>query len=240
MVRHAADLEHPQEVAEPDFLVTGCEFLAYRIGAAGDDDVSLDQRFDGDSPLADRLRVFETLCDAVAFAHAQGAIHRDLKPQNIMLGAFGEVLVLDWGVAKLLGDSADDDLPTLAQASPLQETATTRALPDTARGTILGTPAYMAPEQAEGEVSALDQRTDVWSMTVLLYEMLAGRRPFTGEDVASVGDAILNAEPPPFSEIDVEVPAGLEPVVAKGLEKSPRRRYRTVRKLLDSVLAATK
>jgi serine/threonine protein kinase len=102
--------------------------------------------------LAERLRVFGRICEAVAFAHAHAVIHRDLKPENVMAGPFGEVLVMDWGVAKDGG------------------------LPD-ADGTILGTPGYMAPEQERGEVAAIDERTDVWALGAILGFLLVGEEP---------------------------------------------------------------
>jgi serine/threonine protein kinase len=102
--------------------------------------------------LAERLRVFGRICEAVAFAHAHGVIHRDLKPENVMAGPFGEVLVMDWGVAKDGG------------------------IPD-AHGTILGTPGYMAPEQERGEVAAIDERTDVWALGAILGFLLVGEEP---------------------------------------------------------------
>jgi serine/threonine protein kinase len=101
--------------------------------------------------LRDRLRKFQSVCDAVAFAHAHGVIHRDLKPQNIMIGSFGEVLVLDWGVAKVI--SPRDD-------------------PHEIEGTIVGTQHYMSPEQARGEIDQLDERSDIYSLGAVLFFLL--------------------------------------------------------------------
>ncbi|HEX3530550.1 MAG TPA: serine/threonine-protein kinase [Thermoanaerobaculia bacterium] len=118
--------------------------------------------------LAERLRVFGRICEAVSFAHAHGVIHRDLKPENIMAGPFGEVLVMDWGVAQDGG------------------------LPD-ADGTILGTPGYMAPEQARGDVASIDERTDVWALGAILGFLLAGEervaRPLSAIRCRAMADA---------------------------------------------------
>ena len=105
--------------------------------------ITLERLLESDPALPERLRIFERICEAVAFAHAQRVVHRDLKPQNVMVGPFGEVLVLDWGVAKVRGVPDQAVLATAPGDSPV----------DTAPGTILGTPGYMAPEQARGEVA---------------------------------------------------------------------------------------
>jgi serine/threonine protein kinase len=127
------------------------------------------ERLDGHvarpASTADRLRIFERLCDTVAFAHAHGVIHRDLKPENIMIGAFGEVLVLDWGVAKVLGSSPTPGDET--NDSFLVEGSATH------HGTVLGTPGYMAPEQADGDIARVDTRADVYALGGILGFLLA-------------------------------------------------------------------
>ena len=130
-------------------------------------------------PLAERLRAFDRICEAVAYAHAHGVVHRDLKPANVMLGAFGEVLVMDWGVAKVLAESAD-----AARFAAAGEGGTSA-------GTVLGTPGYMPPEQATG--GAVDARSDVYALGAILHFLLAGGAP---------GEAVLPAgTPPPLGAI---------------------------------------
>jgi len=114
-------------------------------------------------PLAERLRVFQRICEAVAFAHARGVVHRDLKPENVMVGPFGEVLVMDWGVAKILADAAPS---AEARATPA------RAGSGTAEGTVVGTAEYMAPEQAEGAIERTGPRADVFALGGILAFLL--------------------------------------------------------------------
>jgi serine/threonine-protein kinase len=119
-------------------------------------------------PTAEALRLFLRVCETVGFAHAQGVVHRDLKPSNIMVGAFGEVLVLDWGIARLVGDAPGG-------AGPSDENmAATLDGPDTAPGTVLGTPGFMAPEQAHGWTHQVDARTDVWALGAILRTVADG------------------------------------------------------------------
>jgi serine/threonine-protein kinase len=115
--------------------------------------------------LPDRLRLFERVCEAVAFAHAAGVIHRDLKPQNIMVGPFGEVLVMDWGIAKRHERAAAPSSPGLPPGR------------DTDHGTVLGTPGYMAPEQARGDIEQVDERADVYALGALLAFLLGTDAP---------------------------------------------------------------
>jgi serine/threonine-protein kinase len=127
------------------------------------------------------LTIFEKVCQTVAHAHARGIIHRDLKPSNIMVGDFGEVLVMDWGLAKELpgrGAAGAVEGPPRGPTDPATETTTLSAR--SRPGTVLGTPAYMAPEQARGEIELVDRRADVFGLGAILFEILTGRPPYTG------------------------------------------------------------
>ncbi len=171
--RVLARLEHPGIVPVHDVgtLADGRVFYAMKFVEGQ----RLDKHIESVPSLPDRLRLFLRICDAVAFAHARGVLHRDLKPANIMIGAFGEVLVMDWGLAKILRDSLPAEPPadpdaTIIQAPNAQRTEpdTTQASAVTGHGTILGTPGYMSPEQARGDVAHLDQRSDIFSLGALL------------------------------------------------------------------------
>jgi hypothetical protein len=133
------------------------------------------------------LKIFEQVCQTVAYAHSRGVIHRDLKPANVMVGAFGEVQVMDWGLAKVLGQS--EEAPA---AAPTETVSVLRTLrtglsgSDSQPGSVLGTPTYMAPEQALGEVERLDRRCDVFGLGAVLCEVLTGQPPYVGPDREAV------------------------------------------------------
>lgn len=138
-----------------------------------------------DFPLDRLLQVFMKVCDAIAFAHAHNVVHRDLKPENVMIGRFGEVLVMDWGLARLLDQpQAEPAANVIRTDSRPQGTGTSsRHAPSALSmdGTIAGTPAYMAPEQARGEISRIDQTTDIFALGAILYELLVLKPPYSGE-----------------------------------------------------------
>jgi len=172
------------------------------------------------------LTILETLdmaiqtASALAAAHEAGVVHRDIKPENLMLRRDGILKVLDFGLAKL----------TDAWDRSVDREAETLTLIDTVPGTVLGTTAYMSPEQARGR--EVDERTDIWSIGVLLYEMVTGRIPFEQETPSDVIAAILRAEPPPLSSFVTAVPAELERIVVKALVKNRDERYQGVKDLL--------
>jgi serine/threonine protein kinase/Tfp pilus assembly protein PilF len=160
------------------------------------------------------------VASALAAAHDAGVVHRDIKPENIMLRPDGYVKVLDFGIAKLTEQSrASDD-----------DTTGTTALLQTRPGLVLGTAHYMSPEQARGQ--KVDARSDIWSLGVVLYEMLAGSPPFRGETPSDCIAAILTAEPPPLSGVSPGVPLELESILQKALRKNSDERYQTIREML--------
>jgi PAS domain S-box-containing protein len=165
------------------------------------------------------LNAFVTVCNTAAYAHSHGVFHRDLKGQNIILGDFGEVVVLDWGLAKRLGRS--DSAPT---APPAPQDGGAADSAQTAQGQALGTPAYMAPEQAAGRPDLINQRTDIYGLGAVLYEILTGRPPFSGPDTAAVLRKVQEEEPVPPRQVWPEVPPPLEAVCLRALAKRPADR----------------
>jgi len=175
MLREArviAKLEHPSIVPVHDVgaLPDGRVFYVMKFVQGQ----RLDQYADAENSLPNRLRIFQKVCEAVAFAHANGVIHRDLKPENIMVGAFGEALVMDWGLAKIVREnSSPEDRSSKMENGNLTNGRSLLATSnETQHGTVMGTPAYMAPEQRSGEIDQIDQRTDVYALGVILKFLL--------------------------------------------------------------------
>jgi hypothetical protein len=176
---------------------------------------------EGGMPLDRLLRIAIPLADAVGAAHQRGILHRDLKPANVMLTADGRVKVLDFGLARLQDD--------IAAREPLE----TQEL--TGEGRIVGTVAYMSPEQAEAKV--VDQRSDVFSIGVLLYELATGSRPFTGDSSLAVLSAILKETPRPLSDLKPELPRDFARIVRRALNKDPEERYQSAKDLRNDLTA---
>jgi eukaryotic-like serine/threonine-protein kinase len=177
----------------------------------------------GRLPLADALRIAIQVADALAAAHRDGIVHRDVKPENLLLRPDGYVKVVDFGLAKLTeaaGDSGRTEVET-------------RAVHNTAAGVVLGTVAYMSPEQARG--LPVDYRTDVWSLGVVLYEMLAGRRPFEGPTSSDVIAFILHQDPPKLTALAPESTDEIELVVETALAKDAAERYQSAREFLNAL-----
>ncbi|MBI3409035.1 MAG: protein kinase [Planctomycetes bacterium] len=196
----------------------------------------------GGFSLGRLLNIFTNICNALAYAHARNVIHRDLKPANIMIGDFGEVYVMDWGLAKVLGQKSDVDTPfspgSKNRAARVAAVATNRAADSnlTQAGAIMGTPAYMPPEQALGE--AVDQRSDIYSLGAILYEILTLSPP-VGRDVDQIAILLRVAEGairPPEKQAPERARQGLIPpelsaIALKALAKDPADRYQTVEAL---------
>jgi eukaryotic-like serine/threonine-protein kinase len=211
--KSASALNHPGIVTIHDIdHADGVDYIAMEYVAGRTLAEALER---GSLPLAEVLKYAVQIGDALGAAHAAGIVHRDLKPANVMITDRGQVKVLDFGLAKL------------TEPAPVTETAVTETVrPRTAHGVIVGTVAYMSPEQAEGK--KVDARSDVFSFGVVLYEMVTGRRPFVGETGASTMAAILTKEPAPPSSVVGELPFELERAVLRCLRKDPERRWQTM------------
>jgi eukaryotic-like serine/threonine-protein kinase len=213
--RAASALNHPNiltvyEIGEAE----GANFIATEF-IEGE---SLRQRIDrGPIELAEILDTAIQTASALEAAHEARIVHRDIKPDNIMVREDHLVKVLDFGLAKLVRQ----ELPELDSEGD------TKALVKTTPGVVMGTPEYMSPEQIRQR--PIDARTDIWSLGVLLYEMVAGKKPFHGETFGDVIAAILRSEPPNLSEIASGCPPELGRIVAKALQKSRQQRYQSVK-----------
>ncbi len=215
-----------------------------------------DAQMIADHPLAHLLTTFQKVCDAVAFAHSKRVIHRDLKPENIMIGDFGEVLVMDWGLAKIIG-SKEGAVPSQRSkdGSIVAETTVRTARMDqgetgrTMMGLVVGTPHFMSPEQARGEVDEVDERSDIFSLGAILYKMLTLENPFPGTKILEVLEKVQHAMPTPPVDVTADnkkrlphlpdgcVPASLSAVVMKALARHPVNRYQTVQELQREIEA---
>ncbi len=232
LVREArvlARLEHPGIVPVHDVgrLADGRVYYTMKFVEGR----RLGEHVKGVDSVPDRLRIFLRICEAAAFAHARGVLHRDLKPANVMVGPFGEVLVMDWGLAKLLRESsqaADPGETLIAEAgapesvhmgrgNPVAEPPTEVDEAQTAHGAVLGTPGYMAPEQARGDVASLDERADIYSLGAILRFLLTRQQP--AESVAAPAG----------------VPRPLAAICAKAMAQGPAARYARVEELSADV-----
>src|SRR6266550_2565795 len=202
----------------------------YEIGAEGDVQFIATEFIEGTTLRAAlasgrmsanrALEIVVQVASALAAAHDAGVVHRDIKPENIMLRPDGYAKVLDFGIAKLTEQRLASDDRTLETTAALQ----------TRPGLVLGTAHYMSPEQARGQ--KVDARSDIWSLGVVLYEMVAGSPPFRGETPSDCIAAILTAEPAPLSSISPDVPAKLESILQKALRKNTDERYQTIKEML--------
>ena len=241
LVREAqitAQLEHPSIPAvhalgidsegRPYFAMTmlGGHTLAELIEAALTDEALRRQLTTGR-----KLRIFLQVCYAVAFAHSRSVLHRDLKPDNVMVGAFGEVRLMDWGIAKLLDRSDGPDGEGVAPPM-VETTASARA---TRAGEFLGTPAYAAPEQIEGRAD-IDERADIYALGAMLYKLLSGRPPIVGATVADTMEGVLSGRVPPIRSL-VPLSDRLAAIVHKALARDREGRYPGVPALIADVEA---
>ena len=185
--------------------------------------------------LASLLTAFVAACNAVGYAHSRGVIHRDLKGQNIVLGDYGEVMVIDWGIAKLLDRPEDAGAAPPSAERPVSLVDDQSAHDTTIQGQVLGTPSYMAPEQAEGRIGAIDQRADIYGLGAILYEILAGTPPFSGNVTSELLRQVREEPPRPIREVDPQTPKALEAICDKAMSKAPEGRYPSALALAEDV-----
>ncbi|MFT3698093.1 MAG: WD40 repeat domain-containing serine/threonine-protein kinase [Kofleriaceae bacterium] len=218
-----ARLQHPAIVPiyEAGTWPNGGAFYTMRLVSGG----TLAAAIEKCSTLEERLRLLPHVVaatEALAYAHAQRVIHRDLKPHNVLVGEFGETVVIDWGLAKEL-DRSDVVDPSHAHGEDVGLTL---------EGSVIGTPCFMAPEQANGEL--LDARADVYALGAILYNVLSGRPPYyaKGMTTDALIAAVLTREPEP---LDDDVPADLAAVVARAMQRSPADRYATAKEMAEEL-----
>jgi hypothetical protein len=207
--RAAGLLTHPNIVVVFD---AGEEDGLYYITMELVEGKSLQALLDGGHafPLPRTLRIMEQTCNALQFAHERNVVHRDIKPANLMLTADDTVKITDFGTAKIL------------QFGTVQQTAH-----------VMGTPSYMSPEQVKGR--AVDGRSDIFSLGVMLYEMVTGEKPFPGQNITTVIYKIVNEDPVPPRQIDPSIHPGISSVVMRALQKEPEQRYQNCREMLEDM-----
>src|SRR5476649_2037155 len=226
--RVAGQLEHPGVV--PVYEVgrrgNGALYCAMRLVRGR----TLAQALIEDRGRGGRLHLlshFVQLCQAIAYAHERGVVHRDIKPENVMLGAFGETVLLDWGIAKLRGHE-DDVGEALGRG---------KGFDNTQEGDIIGTPAYMSPEQALGDVREIDEQSDVWSLGAVLYEIFTGQPPFSETNAVQLLVKIAKDKIAPVRSLAPKIPRELAYICERALERNKKLRYKSALDLADDIEA---
>ena len=180
------------------------------------------------------VRRFLDVCNAIDYAHSRGVLHRDLKPANIMLGPYGETLVVDWGLAKVIGRE-DFEFAAEADGPPGTPDEGGTIPSGTEQGTTIGTPAYMSPEQASGQIDQLGPASDVYSLGASLYELLTGKLAFANEKLSETIKKVVSGDFPPPRAVDRSIPPALESICLKAMARDAPARYGSVRELAQDL-----
>ena len=232
--RLTAALQHPNIIPLHDLGLKGEQpwFTMKLISGSSLEQVLQDLK-DGQSQqldkLSDRLDVFIKVCDALAYAHSRGVLHLDIKPDNIQISDYGDVLLCDWGLAKVMASVCDEELLACYTFNP-------KDLDLTVNGLVKGTPGYMAPEQTRLIKAKKGIPTDIFSLGCILYKILTLEKPFKGDDLMEVMNNTVNGKFPKPSELNPDIPLSLEAVCLKALASDPQDRYSSVVNLQKEIL----
>lgn len=233
--RITGQLEHPGivPVYEVGYRKDGSLYYTMRLVKGK----SLDAEIAARPRLEDRLRLlphFLDLCHALAYAHSRGVIHRDIKPLNVLVGEFGETVVIDWGIAKARG-VRDIHAGDLRGAVELMRVGDADATVKTAYGQAMGSPYYMPPEQAEGDPEKVDERSDVYALGAVLHAILTGLPPYNGLSVREFLGRVTQFPPRPVLEVERGAPRELAAVCARAMARRPEDRYASARELAEEI-----
>ena len=238
--RITASLEHPNIVPVHDIGIDdeGKPYFTMKL-IEGEDLYEVVRRLDQGKAAYQRkytlpylLSIFEAICNAIAYAHARGIIHLDLKPSNIRISDYGEILVVDWGLARFIEDANEEEDFENLVLDDIEDTT----IEITRDGVIKGSPGFMAPEQALGS-GYKDQRTDIYSLGAILYSILTYKRPIHGNNVRKVLEDTRNGNiiPPKKRTPKNNIPSALDAICMKAMSTNPRFRYNSVNELTDDI-----
>jgi serine/threonine-protein kinase len=188
--------------------------------------------------LRELLRRFTDVCNAVAYAHSRGVLHRDLKPSNIMLGPYGETLVVDWGLAKTVGAAPAEPAAGAASSlteGPIRLSGLSRSHAETVAGSMIGTPAFASPEQVSGRLDLLGPASDIYGLGATLYALLTGRPPVAADELEEVLRRVQKGEIPSPRSLDPAIPKPLEAICLKAMALKPEDRYPSPRALAEDL-----
>lgn len=233
--RITGQLEHPSIVPVYELGHRADRTLYYTMKFVRGE--TLEQRIRGESSLAGRLLLlphFVDLCQAVAYAHDRGVIHRDLKPSNVMVGTFGETMLIDWGLAKARG-LEDVHASELAHTLRHISMGKVEGIANTVYGQILGTPSYMPPEQAKGLLDQVDECSDVYSLGAILYQIITGKPPFSGKNAWEVIQKVKNDSPAPIKSLVRRAPRELIRICERAMHPDKSRRFQSAKELADRI-----
>jgi serine/threonine protein kinase len=181
------------------------------------------------------LRSFLVVCDAIEYAHHRGFIHRDIKPSNIIVGQYGETLVIDWGLAQQTADDLSANAKAMKLLHPASSGSTSSGSSKRSTGGLVGTVQYMSPEQASGRLNLIGHRSDIYSLGATLYHVLTGRAPFSGDDPNKIANDVRESAFPRPREVQRDIPPALDAICMRAMARTPSERYASARAMAEDI-----